>query len=101
MHIQHAWCADKKNTLCKEKQTHAEKRQYEGRRSKLSWWFKGEDSTCQCRKHCGVGLTPGSGRSLGEAHGHLLQCACLGNPVDRGAWWAAVHGLTKGGTRVT
>ena len=50
----------------------------------------------------GVGLTPGSGRSPGEAHGHPLQCACLGNPMDRGAWWAAVHGLTKGGTqRVT
>ena len=41
------------------------------------------------------GPIPGSGRSPGVGHGHLLQYSCLENPVDRGAWWATVHGVTK------
>ena len=47
---------------------------------------------------CGVGdlgLIPGSGRSPGGGHGNPLQNSCLGNPMDRGAWWATVHGVTK------
>ena len=42
-----------------------------------------------------VGCIPKSGRSTGEGNGNLLQYSCLGNPVDRGAWWATVHGVTK------
>ena len=42
-----------------------------------------------------VGLIPGLGRSLGEGNGNPLQYSCLGNLMDRGAWWAAVHGVTK------
>ena len=42
-----------------------------------------------------VGLIPGSGRSPGDGHGWPLQCSCLENPMDRGAWWAAVHGAAK------
>ena len=38
------------------------------------------------------GLIPGLGRSLGEGNGNPLQYSCLGNPVDRGAWWATVTG---------
>ena len=38
---------------------------------------------------------PGSGRSLGEGNGNPLQYSCKGNPMDRGAWWATVHGVTK------
>ena len=38
---------------------------------------------------------PGSGRSPGEGNGNPLQYSCLGNPVDRGAWLATVHGVTK------
>ena len=38
---------------------------------------------------------PGSGRSPGEGNGNPLQYSCLGNPVDRGAWPATVHGVTK------
>ena len=34
-----------------------------------------------------IGLIPGSGRSPGGGHGNLLQDSCLGNPMDRGAWW--------------
>ena len=41
------------------------------------------------------GSIPGSGRSPGEGNGNLLQFSCLGNPMDRGAWWATVHGVAK------
>ena len=40
-----------------------------------------------------MGLIPESGRSLGKGNGNQRQYSCLGNPVDRGAWWATVHGL--------
>ena len=42
-----------------------------------------------------AGLIPGQGRSPGEGNGNPLQYSCLGNPMDRGAWWAAVHGVTE------
>ena len=42
-----------------------------------------------------VGSIPGLGRSAGEGHGNPLQYSYLGNPTDRGAWWAIVHGVTK------
>ena len=37
----------------------------------------------------------GSGRSPGEENGNSLQYSCLGNPIDRGVWWATVHGVGK------
>ena len=43
----------------------------------------------------GVGLIPRSGRSAGEENGNSLQYSCLGNPMDRAAWWATVHRATK------
>ena len=36
--------------------------------------------------------------SLGEGNGNPLQDSCLGNPVDRGAWWATVHGVSRSQT---
>ena len=42
-----------------------------------------------------MGLIPGLGRSPGEGNGNPLQYSCLGNSMDRGAWWAAVHGVAK------
>ena len=42
-----------------------------------------------------VGLIPGLGRSPGEGNGKQLQYSYLENPLDRGAWRAAVHGVTK------
>ena len=42
-----------------------------------------------------VALMPGSGRSPGGGNGNPLQDSCLENPMDRGAWWATVHGITK------
>ena len=47
------------------------------------------------------GSIPGLGRSPGGGgHGNPLQCSCLGNPTDRGAWWPAVHVVTKSQTRL-
>ena len=42
-----------------------------------------------------VGSIPGSGRSPGGGNGNPLQYFCQGNPMDRGAWWATVHGVAK------
>ena len=42
-----------------------------------------------------VGSIPGLGRSPGEGNGNPLQYYCLGNPMDRGAWQATVHGVAK------
>ena len=42
-----------------------------------------------------MGLIPESGRSPGGGHGNPLQYSCLDNPMDRGVWWAAVHGVAK------
>jgi len=42
-----------------------------------------------------VSSIPGSRRSLGGGHGNSLQYSCLGNLMDRGAWWAIVHGVGK------
>ena len=46
-------------------------------------------------------LIPGFGRSPGEGHGNPLQYSSLENPVDRGAWWATVHGVPKSQTRLS
>ena len=40
-----------------------------------------------------AGSVPDPGRSPGEGNGNLLQYSCLGNPMDRGAWQATVHGV--------
>ena len=48
-----------------------------------------------------LGLIPGSGRSPGEGNGNPLQCSCLGNSMDRGAWWATVHGIAKNQTQLS
>ena len=42
-----------------------------------------------------MGLIPSSGKSSGEGNGNPLQYACLGNPIDRGAWWAIVHEVAE------
>ena len=42
-----------------------------------------------------VGSIPESGRSPGEGNCNPLQYSCLGNPMDRGAWKATVHGVAK------
>ena len=52
----------------------------------------GKDSACNVRD---LGLNPGLGKSPGEGNGNPLQYSCLENPMDRGAWWATVHGVAK------
>ena len=42
-----------------------------------------------------VGLIPGLGRSSAEENDNPLQCSCLKTPMDRGTWWATVHGVAK------
>ena len=52
----------------------------------------GKQSACNAGDS---GSTHGSGRSPGEGNGNPLQYSCLGNPMDRGAWQATVHGVTE------
>ena len=52
----------------------------------------GEEYACNVRD---LGSIPGSGRSPGEGRGNPLQYSGLENPMDRGAWWATVHGAAK------
>ena len=64
----------------------------------LPQWLSGKESTCNAGD---AGLIPGSGRSPGGGHGNPLQYPCLENPMDRGDWWATVHGVTKSQTRLS
>ena len=57
-----------------------------------------KESTCQCRRLKKLDLIPGSWRSPGGGHSNPLQDSCLENPMNRGAWWATVHGVTKNRT---
>ena len=52
----------------------------------------GKESTCNSGD---LGSIPGLGRSPGGGHGNQLQYFCLENPMDRGAWWATVHGIAR------
>ena len=62
----------------------------------LPRWFSGEESTCNAGD---LGSIPWLRRSPGGGNGNPLQYSCLKNPVDRGAWWATVHAVTKSQTR--
>ena len=64
----------------------------------LPRWLSGKESTCQAGD---VGVISEWGRSPGKGNGNLLQYACLDNPMDRGAWWGTVHGVTKGQTQLS
>ena len=58
----------------------------------LPWWLCSKEPACNAGD---AGSIPGSGRSLGEGIGNPLQYSCLGNAMDREAWWATVHGVAK------
>ena len=49
----------------------------------------------------GMGSITGLGRSPGEGHGYPLLYSYLENPMNRGVWWATVHGVTKSRTRLS
>ena len=54
-----------------------------------------KESTCNAED---LGSVPGLGRFPTEGNGYPLQYSCLENPMDRGYWWATVHGVTKSQT---
>ena len=65
--------------------------------SGLPQWLSGQEPACNAGD---LGLIPGSGISPGGGHGNPLQYSCMENPMDRGAWWATVHGVAKSQTRL-
>ena len=63
--------------------------------SERTWWWplNGQSAVLWKRRYlC---------ESAGEGNGNPLHCSCLGNPMDRGAWWAMVHGVAKNQTRLS
>ena len=63
--------------------------------NRLPWWLRQWSVCLWCRR---PGSIPGWGRSPGEGNGNPLQYSRLENPIDGGAWWTAVHGVTKSWT---
>jgi len=61
----------------------------------------GSDDKASAHNAQDPGSIPGLGRSPGEGNGNPLQYSCLENPMDEGAWWATVHGVTKSWTRLS
>ena len=64
----------------------------------LLWWLSSKESVCNAGDS---GLIPGLGRSPGKGNDNPLQYSCLENPMDRGAWWATVHGVAQSHTKAT
>ena len=61
----------------------------------LPRWLSGKESACQCRR---LEFDPWVGKIPWQRNGNPLQYSCLKNPMDRGAQWAIVHGVTKSWT---
>jgi len=61
-------------------------------RKGLPWSLNGKLSTCQCWR---PGFDSLVRKIPGKENGNPLQYSCLGNPMERGAWWATVHAVTK------
>ena len=59
---------------------------------RLSRWLNGKEFACQGRRQR---FDPGSGRSSGGGNCNPLLYSCLGNPMDRGAWWYTLHGVAE------
>ena len=55
----------------------------------LPWWLSGKEPACQCRK------CRSNPQEDPLQKGMAVQYSCLENPMDRGAWWATVHGVAK------
>ena len=75
-----------------------------GKNDRIQYVFHGSlhDLLNKCYHLAGdLGLIPGLGRFPGERNGYPLQCSCLENSMDRGAWWATVHGVAKSQTRLS
>ena len=61
----------------------------------LPQWLSGKEFTCNEGDKGDADLIPGWRRSPGGGNGNPLQYSCLENLMDRGAWWASVHGIAK------
>ena len=73
-------------------------RQFE---SIILWFPGGSDNKASACHVADLSSIPRLGRSPGEGNGNPLQYSCLENPMDRGAWWAIVHRVTKSQTRLS
>ena len=58
----------------------------------MNYFLGGSDGKISAHNAGDLGSIPGSGGSPGGGNGNPLQCSCLENPMDRGAWWATVLG---------
>ena len=67
----------------------------------LTYFPGGSDGKASVYNAGDPGSIPGLGRSPGEGNGNPLQYYCLENPMDRGAWQAAVHGVAKSRRRLS
>ena len=88
-----------KNLRKEEKEGVGEERRMEKRRvmimKTLPRWLSPKESSCNAGDK---GSIPGRGRSPRGGDGNPLQYSCMENPMDRGAWWAIVHRVTKSWT---
>ena len=64
-------------------------------------WRRGQEPACQCRRCKRQEFAPWVGEIPWRRHGNPLQYSCLENSMDRGAWWAIVHGIAKSRTWLT
>ena len=62
-------------------------------RRRFPRWHSGKNPPASEGDAGDAGVIPGSGRCPGEENGYPLQYSCLENSIDRGAWWATVHGV--------
>ena len=67
----------------------------------LPTWLSGQESNCHAGDAEDRGLIPGWGRSPEEENGNPLQYSCLENSMDKGAWWAILHGVAKSWARLS
>ena len=67
-------------------------------RNGLPWWLRGKEFACNSGD---TGSIPVSGEYPGEENDNPLQYSYLRNPMDRGTWWATVHGVAKSQTQLS
>ena len=67
---------------------------------KLLWWHSSKESACNAGATGDMSSIPESGRSPGGGHSNPVQCSCLQNPMDRGAWQATVHRVANSWTQL-
>ena len=67
----------------------------------LPRWLSSKESACNAGDAGDTGSVSDLGRSLGEGNDYSLQYSSLNNSMDRGAWWATAHGVTKGQTELS